>query len=166
MAINFTNLNELKMYIQAQINSTLENEVVDEVTNKAIEEARKNVYGAYYYSQTYEPVIYDRRYEDGGLIDPENFKGSMPQPGVIEIRNITPPHPRYDLGNVFNLSELIEYGDGGPGGYYNFPKGEGTYGDFHPPRPFMNPTKEKLSKGDTLKNIIKEGLKRRGLTVK
>ena len=42
MAITFINLDELKMYIQAQINSTLENEVVDEVTNKAIEEARKN----------------------------------------------------------------------------------------------------------------------------
>ena len=161
MAIILNNLSDLKMYVQAQINATLRTDVKDKVTDMAIKEARENVYAAYY-----PPVIYNRRYESGGLIDPENFVGTMPQPGVIEIRNTTPPHPNYDFGNVINLSELIEYGDGGPGGYYNFPKGKDTYGDFHPPRPFMNPTKEKLSKGDTLKNIIKNGLQRHGLTVK
>ena len=163
LAITFTNLNELKMYIQAQINSTLKEEVVDEITGIATTMAYNNVYGAYYNKYTHEPNMYVRRYGSGGLVDPDNFQGTMPESGVIEVRNITEPD-----GGGFNLSELIEYGDGngGDGAKYHYGKGVNTVGDFHDPRPFMGPTQEELAKGNTLKNIIKEGLKRRGLTVK
>ena len=163
MAITFTNLDELKMYIQAQINSVLKEEVVDEITGIATTMAYNNVYGAYYNKYTHEPNMYERRYGSGGLVDPDNFEGTMPESGVIEVRNITSPD-----GAAFNLSELIEYGDGGgsDGAKYHYWPGVDTVGDFRNPRPFMEPTQEKLAKGDTLKNIIKEGLKRRGLTVK
>lgn len=163
MAINFTNLNELKMYIQTQINSVLKEEVVDEITGIATTMADSNVYGAYYNIYSHEPNMYERRYGSGGLVDPDNFEGIMPGSGVIEVRNIAKPD-----GAAFNLSELVEYGDGGGSGgaKYTYWKGVDTVGDFRDPRPFMGPTQEELAKGDTLKNIIKEGLERRGLTVK
>lgn len=167
MAITFNNLSELKMYVQAQINGTLKSDVKDQVTDMAIQEARDSVYGAYYNKDTHEPNMYIRRYSNGGLIDVENFEGTMPSDGVFEIRNITQPQSAGHWDNpVYNLSELIEYGDGGTGGDYKYHKGDNTTGDFRPPRPFMEPTKEKLSKGNTLKDIIKKGLQRRGLTVK
>ena len=163
MTITLTNLSDLKMYIQAQINSTLKEEVVDEIAAIATTMAHSNVYSAYYNRQSHQPNMYERRYGEGGLVDPDNFEGIMPKNGVIEVRNIAEPD-----GGGFNLSELIEYGDGGgsDGAKYHYGKGANTVGDFHDPRPFMGPTQEELAKGDTLKNIIKEGLERRGLTVK
>lgn len=167
MAIVFSNLGELKMYIQSQINGVLRSDVKDEVVNTAIRKARENVYGAYYNKDTHEPNMYVRRYENEGLIDRENFESTMPADGVLEVKNIAQPQPAEIWKNpVYNLSELIEYGHGGGGGEYQYKKGHNTIGDFRPPRPFINPAKEELSQGDTLKNIIKKGLKKSGLTVK
>ena len=175
MAINFTNLNELKMYIQAQINSVLKEEVVEAIKDEAIKQAKENVYPAYGMIGDGEPVIYHpqydpdarRRYDDGGLIDRDNFEGTMPSDGTIEVRNIAKPAewPNWD-NKVSNLSELIEYGHGGSGGQYKYKKGKYTFGDFRQPRPFMGPAQEELASGNKLNNVIKEGLKRRGLTVK
>ena len=153
----------MKTHVQAQIDSVLKEEVVDEITGIATTMARNNVYGAYYNKHTHEPNMYVRRYGSGGLVDPDNFEGTMPESGVMEVRNIAAPD-----GAAFNLSELIEYGNGGgsDGAKYDYSPGVDTVGDFRNPRPFMEPTQEQLARGDTLKNIIKKGLERRGLTVK
>ena len=177
MSTVFTSLKQLQRYLEVQIEDTLLNDVKEKVIDNAINKAIENVYGAYGSNSTGQPNVYNpkyapnrRRYNGGGLIDRKNFEGIISTTGTLEIRNITKPEAApgadWEWNNpVYNLSELIEYGHGGGGGYYAFGKGADTFGDFRPPRPFMIPTQDEFARGSTLKNIIKQGLKRHGLTV-
>lgn len=157
MAIILNNLSDLKMYIQAQINATLRTDVKDEVVGMIGEMALDKVYGVY------NPRMYQRR---DSLLDPENYDGEVSD-GVLTVRSTASPNysynGQYDY-TVHNLAELIEYGHREGDQMYSYPPSSKTpYGQ---PRPFMEPTHEKLAQGDILKNIIKKGLQRHGLTVK
>lgn len=159
MAINFTNLNELKMYIQAQINSALADEVKTEVAETAERVGLGAVYGVYQ-----SPAIYERRHGSGeSLLDPENFSGEVDN-GVLTVKSTAAPNYSYHGANdytVKSLAELVEFGDGYNGQRYSFPVKEITE-----PRPFMAKTTEELGSNNALKEALKKGLERRGLTVK
>ena len=159
MAITFTNLNDLKMYIQAQIDSALVVDVKTEVAETAERVGRGVVYGAYQ-----SPVMYGRRHGSGeSLLDPENFSGEADN-GVLTVKSTATPNYSYNGANdytVKSLAELVEYGDGYKGQRYSFPVKE-----IKEPRPFMAETAEELESNNALKEALKNGLKRRGLTVK
>ena len=159
MAITFTNLNDLKVYIQAQIDSALVVDVKTEVAETAERVGRGVVYGAYQ-----NPVMYWRRHGSGeSLLDPENFSGEADN-GVLTVKSTATPNYSYNGANdytVKSLAELVEYGDGYKGQRYSFPVKE-----IKEPRPFMAETAEELESNNALKEALKNGLKRRGLTVK
>ena len=159
MTITLTNLSDLKMYIQAQINSTLKDEIKAEVAETAGRIGLSVVYGAYQ-----SPSIYNRRYGSGeSLLDPENFSGEVDN-GVLTVKSTATPDYSYHGENDYtikSLAELVEYGDGYNGQRYSFPVKE-----IKEPRPFMAKTAEELESNNALKEALKNGLKRRGLTVK
>ena len=159
MAITLTNLNDLKVYIQAQINSALADEVKTAVAETAEKVGLDVVYGAYQ-----SPVIYERRHGSGeSLLDPENFSGEVDN-GVLTVKSTAKPNYSYYGANDYtikSLAELVEYGNGYGGQRYSFPVKEITE-----PRPFMAKTAEELGSNNALKEALKEGLKRRGLAVK
>ena len=158
LEISFKNLNELKSYIQAQIDSTLAVEVKTEVAETAARVGRGVVYGAYP-----NPVMYERRRGSGeSLLDPENFVGEAVN-GVLTVKSTAEPNYAYGGASdytVKSLAELVEYGDGYKGQRYSFPVKE-----IKEPRPFMAKTAEALEGNNVLKEALKKGLKRRGLTV-
>ena len=158
MAITFTNLDELKMYIQAQINSALSDEVKTEVAETAERVGLGVVYGAYQ-----SPAMYERRHGSGeSLLDPENFSGEVDN-GVLTVKSTAAPNYSYHGANdytVKSLAELVEHGDGYNGQRYSFPVKEITE-----PRPFMAKTAAEVESNNALKEALKKGLTRRGLTV-
>lgn len=162
MGLTFTSVKGLEKYLQAQIDSVLLTEITEEATKTAIAHAHRNVYDAYWNQYTFEPNIYERRYEKGGLIDPKNFEGKLVDTGTLEFRSIVQPQKKPEWDNVVhNLSELIEFGHSSRGGNYKYPKGKDTYGYFKPPRPFIGPTADTLSRPNVLKHYFVKGLKRR-----
>jgi len=162
MGLTFTSVKGLEKYLQAQIDSVLLTEITEEATKTAIAHARRNVYDAYWNYDTFEPNVYVRRYEKGGLIDPKNFEGKLVGAGTLEFRSIAEPQKKPGWDNiVHNLSELIEYGHGSRGGVYKYAKGVNTYGYFRPSRPFIGPTAATLSRPNVLKHYFVKGLKRR-----
>lgn len=150
--------------LKPKIDDALDNEVA--VAVKAVESTviDEVVYGAY------EPVRYDRRRAYGGIGDQDNMEHRV-KDGVLEVWNDTPANP----GGVFGdteattskyLDKLIEYGHGGPGGFYDFPKRGAAY---MKGRPFTKTTKERITEGEGKKFVVdglKLGLERQGLDVK
>ena len=158
MAITFTNLNDLKVYIQAQIDSALSDDVKTEVAKTAERVGLSVVYGAYQ-----SPTIYERRHGSGeSLLDPENFSGDADR-GVLTVKSTAKPNYSYYGANDYtikSLAELVEYGNGYGGQRYSYPVKE-----IVEPRPFMAKTAEELGRNNALKEALKKGLERRGLTV-
>lgn len=156
MNVTFQSLAQLKRYLEVQIEDTLMSDVKDEVANMIEESGLENVYAVY------TPRVYRRRRETGGsLLDPKNYVGETNN-GELTITSTASPDYGYKGINdytVKSLAELVEYGHGYNGQYYSYPF------EKMGPRPFIKPTIDKLAEGNTLKDIVKNGLKRHGLTV-
>lgn len=167
MATIVTNLSALAQKINAQIDDVLSNEIMEATVKVAQVMGEAYVYGAYGSNKTGQPNMYVRRGDiNGGLTDKESFVGMIPLPGTLEVRNVAKPNSNFPGRNkVSNLAQLVELGDGN-GGRYSYKKGEDTFGDFHDPRPFMENTQKEMGVGNTLNNLMKAGLKRRGLTIR
>ena len=167
MATIVTNLDALVGKLYATINDVLSDEVLTTAVKVAQILGEAYVYGAYGSNSTGKPNVYVRRGNDGGgLLDKESFVGMIPSSGMLEIRNVAKPNPDFPgRQKVKNLAQLVELGDGN-GGRYSYKKGEDTFGDFHDPRPFMENTQKEMGVGNTLTNLMKAGLKKRGLTVR
>lgn len=65
---SYPTISSLEKQIKARAGKALKNEVANYTTNKLKEHIQKDVY------DTYNPVMYERRKEDGGLMDDGNIR--------------------------------------------------------------------------------------------
>lgn len=113
----------------------------DEVIPTMLEMIDKHVY------DVYEPKVYKRRYERGGLADPTNFDYTVDIDGdciVFSVKNITAP---------------VEEGEGL---YLDYILASGEYRPYMK-RDFYEPTREIMR--DVLPKLIKEKFEKRGIRV-
>lgn len=137
----FNNFREIEKFLQGKINSTLKNEVAETVIETMQEKIEEEVYSVY------DPKVYERQGYQGGLTDPSNIEVQVVDDNTISVENI-----RFD-GNR-EVAEIVETGQGY---MYNFPY-NGR------PRPFTEATREELRNTDKLKNSMRRGLKKRGIS--
>lgn len=143
--------------IKKKIDNALGNEVAEIVKEMEQQSAIYEVYAVY------KPKMYKRRGDAGGLGSMDNMVSQV-SGGTLTVTNETPFSQEPESGNHGNnLDELVEYGDGGGGHYYEY-RGAG----FRKPRPFIQKTKEILAGGGGAipKTALEIGLERQGLTVK
>lgn len=141
--------------LHPKVNDALAKEVFEAVKDEESSAIYETVY------KVYTPKMYQRRFDRGGMADPENIKGVV-KDGKLHVVNVTQPNdvkPSYSINK--NLPELIEYGDGYKGYHYDF--GGGVYTI---PRPFTKKTIEHLQENKTHVDALRSGLKRRGVRFK
>lgn len=68
----FDNLDQLLAHVKRQIDDTMQDEVAKEVVDTMQAEIQNTVYGAY------QPRVYNRRFENGGLLDEDNIEVTTP----------------------------------------------------------------------------------------
>jgi len=170
-----SSIKELEAMLKKKINSVLQTDAANLVKKKEQEHAFDDVYGAYTSFSTCV-MKYRRRGTGGGIVDINNMK-VYPGDMQVEIANETPFNPAFgkhtecckpfigpeNRGN--ELALLIELGDGGGGYIYNYPFPNGQ-GDFLPPRPFIQNTRDELKNTQDLRKCIVNGLRMLGVDAK
>ena len=183
-------LNALKAELEKRVAESLLDDVAEVVRENEIESIESIVYGTY----SDPPVKYKRRRGNGGLSDPDNMPAFV-NGTKMTMYNTTPPSYAYNEHNdeyhmerapqgwrsawyessddgctiryPVGLDELVEYGDGGPGGEYTHKHSTKPEGPtFLNPRPFTHATIAKLDINKQHVNALKYGLLRRGFKVK
>lgn len=180
---------ELKKQIEARVKKALVEDVAEVVKENESDTIERVVYGVY----SDPPVVYRRRRGSGGLSDPDNMHVRVLD-NAIEVLNNTPPNYAYNgheeddyrfersiLGSgvwyesgdgctiryPVGLDELVEYGDGGPGGEYTHKHSSKPEGPtFLEPRPFTQETINTLRANKQHVNALRYGLMRSGARVK
>ena len=139
---NVKNYNQLFKQLQKVISESLKDEVADEAIKTMKFEIKRQVYDAY------EPLSYERKYDDGGLVDDANILTEVNGTTLV-VENI-----RRDENDISrNVAYVVETGEGYQ---YNVPE-RLKYG-----RPFTMATREELKNGKAV-NALKKGLNNRGL---
>jgi hypothetical protein len=154
----FTNIAALCKSLREKIDNVLENEVAEKAKDTMREKIDEVVYSAY------TPSIYSRReLGSGGLKADDAIVPTLMAEGILEIANVAEFNQAYPTNNQgYDLVSLIEYGDGGGGHYYDYPKmGAGFMGS----RPFVAETRRELEEGKLVWGSLRTGLIARGLDV-
>ena len=142
MAIKIKSIKDLEKIVKQDIVNKLNEE---RSQNKIKDVNRMNISEKVY--SVYEPQVYDRRADEGGLTDTDNIDvfASATSTGVkLTISNNTPPKGFDVPGQEYEfLAPIVEYGTGGKSAWQK-------------PRPFMKGTVDDLRDGRLLKRIIKE----------
>lgn len=137
------NMKELEKLIQQKISKALQQNVAPTVKRVMKEKIEEVVYSVY------DPTMYERDKEHGGLLDEDNMKVTMLNDTTLSVENV-----RSDDGR--NVAEIVETGEG-----YEF---EFPYNGI--PRPFTEATREELRSTNEHTYAFYQGLKRQGLDVK
>ena len=109
-----TTTKELQAEIMRRANKALNKDIAPYVENKLKEHVQKDVY------TTYSPVEYERREEDGGLVDDDNIKHKVRTDNrTLYVYERAPIEgPRLDAPNWVSqndsLAQLIEQGAHNP----------------------------------------------------
>ena len=150
------NLKELEKELYDRINVALDVEVADIVKEVMTDHIIQDVY------YKYNPAVYQRRYNNGGLLDPENIIDTMCDDGELLVQNVTLGSDTYYIPNIEKtftsanadkfITPIIEYGQG-----YDVVDIE--------PRPFMQNTHDDLKQNHYHTEALKQGLKKQGLEV-
>lgn len=152
-------LKELEKELQKRIDIALLNDVYETVRDVMVDHIIEDVY------EKYESRYYERRYNDDGLLDPENIIAATLK-GELAIQNVTlgtdtfyKKNNRYYTSQNANkyITPVIETGIG-----YDVDSWE-YYGI---PRPFMQNTHDDLEKNHYHTHSLKIGLQKQGLEVK
>lgn len=151
--------------IKRDMKESLQNEVTKYIKDKMQEHIRSDVYGQYHRLEALgfidEPFVYERRYENGGLISRENIKMTPTENGIM-IENITK-----GSNQSIPLAELVEHGDGYNGCEYdNKENRDNTSYQYLQPRPFLKNTKEEIENSKECIEIIKNSMKNKGYIIK
>lgn len=102
--MDFENLNSLYQHLEEQIQDVMRNEVADTAKEIVRDAVQTDVY------DVFEPKIYARRMDNGGLSDTENYSVEEIQDGNgIIIKNDTPLDNGRDTPR---LDEIVVYGEG------------------------------------------------------
>lgn len=142
------------------------NEVADVVVKTQKERIQTDVLDKYHIDEetgeSTEPFVYERRYENGGLISDENIIVEVIENGIT-VRNVT----KAKDNDTFNLAELIENGDGYNGLEYTYKDNrDDTSYQYLQPRPFIKNTRQELRENRKHIKALKEGLKNKGYNVR
>lgn len=138
----FSSLKQLEAAINKKIANALKNEVATTVKKVMREKVYDEVYSVY------NPKVYDRQMDDGGLSDIDNMESNMINDNTLTVENI-----RHD-GNR-NVAQIVESGEGY---LYDF-----EYNGVA--RPFTEATREELKNTNEHIYSLFKGLKRQGLDV-
>ncbi len=163
-------LNHVKPALQKKIDIALQTEIFAAVQAAERIAIKNTVYEAY------TPNIYDRRYDNGGMMDVRNIQieNGTVQNGRLVVINETPPNPYWSDRDVHgsatvnkSLPELINYGHSRYVKYsgrfgYDFPKKKYAY---YKARPFIEETRTILKNKGTLDRRLGNALKRQGLRI-
>lgn len=152
---------DIEKAIQAKIDKSLNGKVKETVKEVMIKNIQETVY------DSYEPLDYQRRYGNDGLLDPSNI-GGYTIDNTLVVFNATLANPYIfiedDIYKSKNegdyLTPIIEYGQG-----YDFHSVKGNRG-YEKPRPFIENTREELKQTKAHVKSLKEDLKSQGLNVK
>ena len=118
----------------------------DVIKEKIKEHLETDVYAKY------TPYVYQRRKEDGGLLDPDNIEikpiNNSSLDTTISVKNIAEYNGYPDNQFYETLAERIEYG---------IPRGRVPY---KKPRPFMQETYEDLKKSGLITKTLKKNMQK------
>lgn len=148
-------LEELMKQLQEKVSNSAKSDMKNDVVDVYKENITKHVYEAY------DPIEYDRRYS---LLQDQNIKSDTEKnkDGIaLKIWNEAPYNPEYG-GTPADLPELIEYGDGYNGNYYDYPFDS----RYTRPRPYTEKTKENLEETGKHIESLKKSLRSKGLDVR
>lgn len=155
----FKDLDKLEAYLQKNIYNLLFKS--GEIERIMAQEMSQAVWDTVY--SVYDPVSYERRADDGGLSDPRNMQISEV---VLDGNNIKLTFENLTKGNDGLAGEytadLIEYGEGYAGKYWN-----NANGVWATPRGFAEETANRLRSNPTqLLSALRSELTKRGFTVR
>lgn len=144
--------------VESVVKKALKQRIIPYAIIREIESIEEHVYGVY------EPALYERRYSEGGLISPRNFKVRNVGDGMkYELENITPGKNNRNI----NIAELVYGGDGYRGLKYDYPaesrRGDGHY-TYLRPRDFITPAVEHI-RADA-EDYMRSSLDKNGVRVK
>jgi trans-2-enoyl-CoA reductase len=142
-------LEELMVKLQKQVQDVVETDVVETIKDMEIEHIKQDVYDAY------NPVVYDRRKENEGLIDRNNIKGTIQNENntiSVDVTNDTIENPDYPPTTGEYIDSIIESGEG-----YIWKNSE-IYKNQPFPRPFTENTYEDLKNNKQHIQALKKGL--------
>lgn len=143
----FESIEDLCSYLNnVEIPKILKDEVAPVIKNIEQDVTQEVVY------DVYNPVVYERRYENGGLKDIRNMEERVTKQGnsnLLEIENVTTVSDNsYDSSQGTYLDEIIEYG---------LPAYDTEYNQ---PRPFTQKTQERIDESGEIEKIIQQSLDR------
>ena len=147
MAYEFDNVEELRRALIKDLHEAVVKEVVKEMKDIEREVIEERVYAVF------SPKVYERRYEDGGLMDKENMleEVSISKNDItVEITNLTQGNPTYRNFWDGEIQELIETGN------YMW------NGQMPPPRPFIDETQSVIDTTDRIDRAIERALSNLG----
>lgn len=140
---DFKSIEDMVMYALSDMAMVLKVDGVEEIKDIEERKIQENVY------DVNDPEYYERRGQQGGLLDRDNIKGEVSIVGNEVLLNVTNDtlvsEFSYDSPQGTYLDEIIEYGTG-----VKTPYGE--------PRPFIQPTIEELEERNIIENILKSRL--------
>lgn len=143
----FESIEDLCSYLNnVEIPKMLKDKVAPVIKNIEQDVTQEVVY------DVYNPAVYERRYENGGLKDIRNMEERVTKQGnsnLLEIENVTTvSEDSYDHSQGTYLDEIIEYG---------LP----TYNtEYNQPRPFTQKTQERIDESGEIEKIIQQSLDR------
>jgi hypothetical protein len=149
----FNNFASLESYLKTAVSDTLRKEVFEEVKKCEQEHIQSDVY------DVYSPSVYQRRGLSNGLGADDNIVLTEIDNLSIEVVNTTDPNSDYNGTTDKYLSDLVEYGDGYNGYYYDYP----TNRAFTESRPFQENTVKDLQTSKKHIQAMREGLSKRGI---
>lgn len=132
-----TTTKDLQTEIMRRANKALNKDIAPYVENKLKEHVKKDVYA------TYSPVEYERREEDGGLVDDDNIKHKVRTDNrTLYVYERSPIEgPRLDAPNWVSqndsLAQLIEQGAHNPWTHKRY--------RWTNPRPFIENTQKDIN---------------------
>ena len=135
-------IKDLEKEIQKRIAQAMKSEVAPLSRKVMKEKIEEEVYSVY------TPKLYERRGENGGLLDDENIVTEMIDDSTLKVQNIRSDGDRY-------VAEIVESGHGYE---YEF-EYAGT------PRPFTKETAEHFRDTNEHVYALYKGLKKTGLNV-
>lgn len=163
----YSSISEVVNDLRVAIQDVMANQVY-----KAVVETESDTVDDVVYAH-YDPAMYSRRRESGGLSDPNNMIGSFSASGdttELNVKNVTPAAVTFDpyfddnlaspVGK--NLPAIVEYGIIEGYDYYDVAKDV----SFAEPRPFVHETHETLKNSDILMSALAKGLNAKGFNAR
>ena len=150
---DFDSIESLCKYAQENIDDVLDKDVSQVVTAQEQAEIQEKVYNVYPH-----PKIYERRKENGGLIDENNMYHTV-QDGELTVTNDTPINEKYKVyDHGLTLNQMILEGRD-----YDYPFGPHSPYPYEQPRDYVQATEDELENNNMCTETLKIGLNNKGI---